>query len=169
MRTHDIDTDEQDARDSARLPNGYACSDGYCGADTAGRMTAGHGFHLTKNQTRKSNLKHKSPQNHMKTKPNPEIDRQLDTEVRRRKAGIHEYTGFLLRAIYQLKRSHKTAIFTRAGATQCMLGKYLKDMEERGEIEVVGVKQMESNSKFVDEYSLTNKGERIVAEMLGLI
>ena len=54
MRTHDIDTDEQDARDSARLPNGYACSDGYCGADTAGRMTAGHVFRLTKSQTRKS-------------------------------------------------------------------------------------------------------------------
>jgi predicted transcriptional regulator len=126
-------------------------------------MTAGH---ATKSQTKRSK---QTPQNHMKTKPNPEIDRQLDTEVRRRKAGIHEYTGFLLRAIHQLGRSHKTAIFTRAGATQCMLGKYFKDMEERGEIEVVGVKQMESNSKFVDEYSLTDKGERIVAEMLGLI
>ena len=40
MRTHDIDTDEQDAidsvRDSVRRPSRYACSDRYCGADDCG-------------------------------------------------------------------------------------------------------------------------------------
>jgi len=36
MRTHDIDDDEQDARDSVRLPSRYACSDRFCGADDCG-------------------------------------------------------------------------------------------------------------------------------------
>ena len=33
MRLHDIEEDEQGARDSVRLPDGYTCADGYCGAD----------------------------------------------------------------------------------------------------------------------------------------
>ena len=38
MRTHDIDDDEQDARDSVRLPSRYACSDGISRALTVKKL-----------------------------------------------------------------------------------------------------------------------------------